>query len=60
MTVFANYAKMHEEKSEEFITATRKGIADAQRRLDHEDLSEETQMFLRYHLAIMKKSLGEL
>lgn len=53
------YCEIHEERSEEFIANTRAGIAMVERRLAEDELDRETRAYLHYHLALMKRSLGE-
>jgi hypothetical protein len=50
---------MHEEKSEEFLRTTRAAKEMVERRLREDELDEDTRMYLRYHLALMKRALGD-
>lgn len=59
MTTKKTFCEKHEENSAEFISNTRAGIALVERRLREDALDEDTRMYLRYHLALMKRSLGE-
>ena len=49
----------YEDESADFVQNTRDGILVAERRLTDPNLSDDDRRYFRYHLALMKRALGE-